>query len=151
MSYLNSLIQKNNLLQLQKIKKNNDEILFLYDLLKSRKNSISHKKIPTFKEHYNFVKEHPYRCWYLIKRQNKYIGSIYALKNNNIGVQLKKNFEKYTSDAINLFLRKHKPLSEIKSLRTGYYTFNISIKDKTLSSILKKMGGKVVQQTFILE
>ena len=45
---------------------------FLYDLLKERTSStnISHKKMPTYKEHVKFVNSKPYAKWYVIHFQN---------------------------------------------------------------------------------
>ena len=41
---------------------------FLYELLKEREPStnISHRKLPTFSEHLNFVLSKPYSKWYII-------------------------------------------------------------------------------------
>jgi len=59
---------------------------FLYDLLKHRDPNvnISHKKMPSFKEHVKFVKSKPYSKWYIIKQNNEKVGSIYLSKQKKI-------------------------------------------------------------------
>ena len=77
-----------------------DQISILYELLKSRKFRISHKHVPTFEEHVNFVNNHPYRKWWLIHDSiNKLniIGSVYVSFDNSVGVDL--NFEKISFSA----------------------------------------------------
>ncbi len=66
---------------------------FLYDLLKERneKINISHKKMPTFKNHEKFVMSKPYKKWYIIMNEKEKVGSIYLSKFNEIGIFLKKN------------------------------------------------------------
>ena len=64
------------------------DLRFLFNLLKERdpNTNISHKKMPTFTEHEQFVKSKPYSYWYIIKLSRKKIGTIYLSKNNEIGI-----------------------------------------------------------------
>ena len=68
---------------------------FLYDLLSHRKptENISHKKMPTFTEHQNFVNSKPYSKWYVILYENERVGSIYLSKNNEIGIFILRKFQ----------------------------------------------------------
>lgn len=52
---------------LEKICDNDVHINVLYGLLNSRIHKISHKNIPSLEEHSNFVRNHPYRAWLLVK------------------------------------------------------------------------------------
>ena len=48
---------------------------FLYELLSERNPNanISHKKLPTYKQHVKFVMSKPYFKWYIIKNNSKSI------------------------------------------------------------------------------
>ena len=69
-------------------------IKFLFELLDERTKiqNISHKKLPTYKEHEEFVKYLPYKKWYVIIIDVGMIGSIYLTKKNEIGLFLKKDY-----------------------------------------------------------
>ena len=84
---------------------------FLFKLLKERdpNANISHKKMPTFPEHIEFVKSKPYSYWYIIQISNKKIGTIYLSKNNEIGIFLKKDHHSkgIASKALKLLITQH--------------------------------------------
>ena len=73
-----------------------DDYDFLYELLNERESwmNISHKKIPTFEEHINFVQNHPYEKWYIININNNKVGSVYLTKINEVGIFIKKRFQR---------------------------------------------------------
>ena len=60
----------------------------LFDLLKERKpeQNISHKKMPSFAEHSEFVGSRPYSAWYLIQKDENYVGAVYLTRDDEIGV-----------------------------------------------------------------
>ena len=60
-------------LKLREIK--DSDFTFLYKLLKERdsKENISHKEMPSYKEHIKFVKSRPYQKWYIIEKNRKKI------------------------------------------------------------------------------
>ena len=63
-----------NLLVDLKLKEiDNSDFSFLYKLLKDRdpKENISHKAMPSYKEHIKFVKSKPYQKWYIIEKNRK--------------------------------------------------------------------------------
>jgi RimJ/RimL family protein N-acetyltransferase len=67
-----------------------DHILLLYRLLCERTpdQSISHKRVPTFSEHAEFVRGRPYLAWYLLigSGNDGIVGSIYLTRQREIGV-----------------------------------------------------------------
>lgn len=85
------MLKKQNKIDLQLVTKK--DLRFLYDLLKERKHSIniSHRKMPTYNEHVNFVLSKPYLKWYIIYFGKNKAGSIYISKQNEIGIFIKKN------------------------------------------------------------
>jgi len=134
-----------------KIKKNGTHIKPLFEMLIKRKVNISHKSPPSYSHHKNFVLNHPYRAWYLVKQNNEFVGNAYILKNNFIGININKNSRIITPALIKILLRKHKPLKSIKSVRVDKFSFNVAHNDKEYISILEKMGAKLAQVTYIFE
>ena len=61
---------------------------FLYDLLMERnpRTNISHKKMPTYRQHVSFVSSKPYSKWYVILYDDRKVGSLYLSKQNEIGI-----------------------------------------------------------------
>lgn len=87
----------------------------LYKLLGERKyyQNISHKEMPSYKDHVKFVKSKPYKEWYLIKDYiiNKDetidIGAIYLSKQNEIGLFIFEEFQGkgYGTKALNELIK----------------------------------------------
>tara|TARA_A100001035_G_C27633055_1_gene430945 strand:+ start:73 stop:498 length:426 start_codon:yes stop_codon:yes gene_type:complete len=120
----------------------------LFDILCSRKYNISHKQNPNFQEHENFVKNNPYRKWYLIINANRYEGTIYITYSNIIGVNLTlPTVEKY-KDAINLVLKNHKPLKPIKSVRSAYFIINTNPYNNTLQKTLEELNFELIERSY---
>ena len=122
------------------------DLRFLYELLKERKPStnISHRKMPTFNQHLNFVLSKPYSKWYIIFNQNKKIGSIYISKQDEIGLHIK-----------NLKWQKQIAVITIKLLKQknprDRYLVNINPKNKKMLNFYENNGFKLIQHTFELD
>jgi len=140
------MIQK-LIVKLEKISGSQIQIDILYEFLKIRKYNISNLSIPTYSEHIKFVLKHPYRAWYLIKFDKRYVGTIYILDNNCIGLSLFDNHKIFPS-VIELIHKKHKPLKEIKSVRPPYFHINVSPDNKIIESQLIEIGAIKVQSTY---
>jgi hypothetical protein len=138
-------------IDLERVKRNDEHATILYELLKQRKHRISHKSLPSFEEHKSFVISHPYRIWFLIRTSDRYVGSIYAYKNNGIGISVNFGKEKFIEPAISLFLKINKPLKPIKSVRSAEFGVYAAPTDKKLISILESMGGHFAQVTYLFK
>lgn len=142
---INYIKQKENLsnVKLEPVKKS--DWRFLYQLLKQRdpRANISHKKIPTFQEHVNFVMSKPYSIWYTISIKNKKVGSIYISRQCEIGIFLEKNSQKkgIGKQAL-LFLINKNPRKR--------YLANINPKNTKSRNFFKKNGFKLIQHTYEL-
>ena len=116
---------------------------FLYDLLKQRKadENISHKKMPTFKEHQKFILRNPYFSWYVIFNSNKKIGSAYLSHQNEIAIWFKKEFENKTlyDNVLKLILEKNP---------RNRYLVNINPNNKKLIKYYTKNDFKLIQYTY---
>jgi len=118
---------------------------FLFSLLKERdpKINISHKKIPTYKQHKKFVSSKPYKKWHIIKFNKIKIGLIYLSKNNEIGIFIKKDFQnhKFGDDVLRIFMLRHPQ---------DRYLANISPKNKKSIKFFTNNGFKLIQYTYEL-
>ena len=88
-----------------------DDAKFLFDLLKQREGivNISHKSLPTWEEHVEFIKNNTYQSWDIIWVDNIRIGNIYLTDRDEIGIFLDKESQSngYGSIAINEFMKKN--------------------------------------------
>ena len=118
---------------------------FLYNLLKERDPSanISHKKMPTYHEHVLFVSSKPYLKWYVILYGATKAGSIYVTSQNEIGIFIKKSFQKKRIGDIVLrkLIQKH-PKKR--------YTANVNPTNKKSINFFKKNKFRLIQYTFEL-
>ena len=140
---------------LQRVKVDSDsDAKFLFDLLEERDASanISHKKMPSYKSHVQFIKSEPYKRWYVIyvrhwiDKPHRYdkekVGSIYLSKNDEIGIFISKKFQgknigKY---ALNDLMAK--------DTRTKKYLANVNPKNKKSIQFFKDNGFELIQHTF---
>lgn len=118
---------------------------FLYQLLNERPQyvNISHKKMPTKKQHMKFITSKPYSKWYIILMDNIKIGSIYLSKQNEIGLYIKQNWAWKGLESLvlkQLIMKNFRPR----------YLINTNPENKKLISLLKKHKFKLLQQTYEL-
>ena len=121
------------------------DVQFLYNLLEERKpvTYISHKKMPTYEEHVNFVKSSPYSKWYIIEVDGKRAGTIYLTKQNEIGIFLNEGLQEkgIGSNALNVLIGKNPDLR---------YLANINPENKKSIEFFKKLGFTLIQYTYEL-
>ena len=88
-----------------------DDAKFLFDLLKQREGivNISHKSLPTWEEHVEFIKNNTYQSWDIIWVDDVRIGNIYLTDRDELGIFLDKKSQSngYGSIAINEFMKKN--------------------------------------------
>jgi len=116
---------------------------FLFDLLKERnpKANISHKKMPSYDEHIQFIRSKPYTKWYIILQSNKKVGSIYLSKNDEIGIFISKKFQ---GKNIGFYA-----LTELlKKNPRKRFLANVNPKNKKSMTFFKNNGFKLIQYTF---
>ena len=118
---------------------------FLYNLLKERdsRTNISHKKMPAYNEHVEFVKSKPYKKWYVVKYGSQKIASIYLTSQNEIGIFIKKTHQnKNLGGTIMFKLIQKNPRQR--------YLANVSPKNKISEKFFKSQGFKFIQRTYEL-
>jgi L-amino acid N-acyltransferase YncA len=126
------------------------QIEILYALLNERKHNISHVKPPTKASHSNFVKNHPYRCWQLIFRKARPMGSFYIGADNSIGLNLDSSSFGIVGFVMEYIFANWKPLPSVKSVRPDYFFCNISPQNVGLERALRKIGFHHFQSSFRL-
>ena len=116
---------------------------FLYKLLKKRdlKANLSHKKVPSYKQHIKFIKSKPYQKWYIIEKNRKKLGAIYFSKQNEIGINFLPEIqsELISQASIQELIRKNP--------KKKYFT-NVSPKNQRLIKFFEKNGFFLFQYTF---
>ena len=118
---------------------------FLYELLAERdpNANISHRKMPTFRQHVNFIKSKPYSRWYIVKDNDQDVGSVYLTHMNEIGIFLKKELHgKNIGEKALKLLMESNPRER--------YLANVSPKNKKSIKFFKKNGFQLVQYTYEL-
>ena len=126
---------------LEKVTKSDYE--FLYELLKMRdpRTNISHKKLLTYDEHVRFVMKKPYKKWYIIKSNDQKVGSIYLSLEDEIGISIKKEFQRKGIG------RKAVKLLMEKNPRTRYLA-NVAPNNIKHQEFFKKLGFTGLQYIY---
>jgi len=135
------LQKKNSSIKLIPVKKS--DCSFLFDMLKKRDSrvNISHRTVPTYRNHVKFVLSKPYSKWYIIKYQTQKVGTIYLSKQDEIGLFIKNEFQR-------LCLEKKALQSLIKLNPRDRYLTNINPKNTKSKKFFQKNGFKLIQYTY---
>ena len=119
--------------------------LFLYELLRERdpRANISHRKMPTYREHVKFVMSKPYSKWYVIELGKQKVGSIYLTSSDEIGIFLKKDVQKrgIGKKALQLLIKLN-PRSR--------FLANVGPRNFVSIRFFKKNGFRLIQYTYEL-
>lgn len=86
-------------------------IPLLYQLLQEREpqQSISHRKMPTYREHEDFVCSVPYMDWRLIVDDREPVGAVYLTKRREIGIAVLKSHRRkgLATQALQQLMKEH--------------------------------------------
>lgn len=122
----------------------------LYSQLAHQNHKISHTNPTQYEAHENFVNNHPYRAWFIIKHKLKSIGNIYIQFNNSIGLNCNDQVtEKQIENILKLLTTDFKPLEKIPSVRFGGFFLNVASSNIKLQEKLKKLGLIESQRSFL--
>lgn len=143
-----------NLIQSQKLIFENiiptdEQITILYELLKLRSYSISHLSAPPFSEHSDFVRNNPYRVWYLLRLEDTYVGTIYATIENTLGVNILDAYLDYCLlPVVDKIMAELAPLPEVRSVRAGYFSIIVPFSNKVMAAKLETIGFMASQTMY---
>ena len=102
------------------------QVRFLYYLLKIRKHNISHIKMPNFSDHKKFVEKNPYKYWYIIELNEKFLGSFYIKSDNSIGLNLVDYSISLIKETLEFIRNNFTPERETPSIVPPYFYLNTS-------------------------
>ena len=126
------------------------DIDILYKLLKSRKYSISHQKLPDYEQHKNFVLSKPYDYWYLLYSKNKPIGTLYVKSDNSVGINIENPSKELIGEVISFVKENFLPNPELESKIPPYFYINISKQNIEMQNILLGLSLEPIQISFKL-
>lgn len=116
--------------------------VILYSLLEERtvQQSISHKAMPTYKQHRDFIKSNPYIAWYLIGHEGNIVGATYISKAKELGIFIFNEFHGfgYGREAI----------KEIMNRFEGPFLANINPANEASRRFFIDLGFERIQETF---
>ena len=137
------MLEINSNIKLKPVTKN--DALFLYELLKTKDPiaNISHKKMPSYDEHVNFILSNPYAIWYIIEYEGEKIGFVYLSKHDEIGISLVDNslYDKIGKSIIKLL---------IKNNPRKHYLAKVSPRNKKLQNFFVNNGFTGLEYTYEL-
>ena len=130
-------------------------INILYEILEERplEHGISHKTMPSFQQHHEFVLSRPFRYWYIIQMDGgMFAGAIECLPTNEFGIHILKEYQdlRLGTQAVELFLSTHEPLPAIPAIRNGHWLANCAPANEGAMEFFKKLGFHEIQRTFEL-
>lgn len=108
---------------------------FLYELLEKRPTqyNITHKWIPLYEQHVDFLESQPYSEHYIVEEDGKRIGQLYIRDNQFVGIHTLDNDE----EKVLQMLDKDKD-----------YQFEVSPRNKHFQAILKRNGYRLLHETY---
>lgn len=106
-----------------------------YELLREREphQNISHKTLPTWEEHCNFIRSHPYKAWYLFMTPvGEPAGCVYLSRQREIGIGVLKRHQGqgYGTRAVETIMELH----------PGKFGANINPANKASIAMFQKLG-----------
>ena len=126
-------------LVLEEVNQSDEHKKLLFEVFHQRKDieRISSTPQLVFDDHCKFVKNHPYRYWFLVKTEKCYIGAANISYENSLGIHLFDKYEKYLGQLLKKICDKVKPLPGLPSVRPESFIINVSPKNVKLERELK--------------
>ena len=116
----------------------------LYDLMKERPAyaNISHKVLPSFDEHCEYVRGKPYRAWYVIEAgDGNRVGAVSLTHKNEVGIAILKDYQRkgYARRAIEELLRLYPEKPLLANVAPANYSSQL---------LFLNLGGSLIQLTY---
>ena len=124
------------------------QIQLLYDLLKNRNHNISHSKLPPFEIHEKFVRDNPYKVWYLVQRDKTFLGSFYIKYDNSIGLNINNFSFKTIEEILNFIKNNFTPSNSTPSEIPPFFYINTSSNNVKMHDILNKLELIPIQTSY---
>ena len=128
---------------------NNEHIILLFEHLKKKSFPISHKNLPSFDEHKEFVLTSPYRFWFLVKNNGQDLGNCFISYQNCIGLNVITNKKDDYAMILEKIFKEFSPLPAIKSIRTESFHVNSNPQNRSLKEALESVKMYLLEETYI--
>jgi len=137
---------------------NRQDCKFLYRMLEERPDyaNISHKKMPTWREHISFVMSDPYVAWSIITYNGNKAGHTYITEPGEIGIFIKKEYQ--LKGIAKFIIKTTIRMAELMKLdlldvpdNRKRLLANINPKNKASIKLFEGLGFKHIQNTYELE
>ena len=128
----------------------NSKTKILYELLKKRSYNISHKKMPSYESHIDFVNSYPYLNWYIFSQNDYSLGTFYIKNDNSIGLYIIYPCELLVKKVLDFILINFVPQKELKSQIPPYFYVNVADSNKIMKDVLTNLKFEPVQISFKL-
>jgi RimJ/RimL family protein N-acetyltransferase len=121
------------------------DLRFLYDLLKLRMDepelNISHRALPPYHNHVQFVRDNPYAAYYIVDVLGVPAGAAYLTRQNEIGVYLlpDRRGKKYGPAAVAQVMEEN-PREK--------YLANINPRNEISQLVFERLGFRLIQYTY---
>jgi hypothetical protein len=135
-------------IEYEEVKNTEEHFKLLYKSLKERVYSVSHKVVPKYSDHIRFVKNNPYRKWFIIFLNKGFIGSFYLTFDNGIGLNIDGADNNINKLVLNYILLNFKPLDPVKSVRPDCFYINIPITNYKIEETVVEIGGVLTQKSY---
>lgn len=132
------------------------DVEFLWQLLVERNDhpevNISHREMPSMREHIAYVDRHPYRVWYIIEVRFERIGMVCLTKNNEIGVHIIPKYRRagWGLAAVKRIIGLHSPLPGVPGAIPGFFVANINPTNTGSILLFQKLGSTHIQNTYLV-
>ena len=104
--------------------------------------------MPDYNEHREFVKNNPYKVWYLVYDESNALGTFYIKYDNSIGLKLSIQ-ESFIVDLIIKYIKlNYKPEKAVASEVSSYFYFNVANKNIELIKVLTELELKPIQISY---
>jgi len=134
--------------QFERVVSSDDQIDRLYELLKQRIHVISHGDLPSYSNHSDFVKNHPYLHWFMVIDEFDCYGSFYIKKDNSIGLNLKVTTNEILAACVNFIQHNFKPRPAQPSMVPDFFYINVAHSNIQLRDAMKDIGLSSLQISF---
>lgn len=130
------------------VRPDDEQIHCLFDLLSRRHHVISHQAQPSFDEHEQFVRSHPYRAWYIVRQTSAAIGSFYITENNFIGLNISHQGIDLVKSILDYVEATYMPRAAVKSVRAGHFSINVAASNIELQRTLEALNKIALEHTY---
>ena len=144
---VNELLFRRNKRKLQIKRVGSADVDALFELLKKRKHSISHTKVPSYESHKSFIESNPYMHWYLISLDQP-VGTFYIQSDNSIGLNFCNPTADIVKEVLGFLKRNFKPQKGIPSKVPPYFYINVSVKNLDIKNILDGLKLNPIQVSY---